>query len=117
MKLFGNLDYSENFATITGLAYHIGSMPGQMIPNPNQDRLGLPDLRPPDPRIEKARKEQAIREAHRRALAYARQLLSLATQLRDNLRDDALTREQKPLRKQAGQIEKLARKLHSELNP
>ena len=116
MNLVGNLDYSENLLAPTALEYHIGSMPSQMIPNPNQDRLGLPDLRPPDPRIEKARKEQANREAHRRVLAYAHQILSLATQLRDSLKDEALT-ERKPLRKQAGQIEKLARKLRSELSP
>ena len=58
-----------------------------------------------------------VREAHRRAVAYARQMNALAKQLRNDLEDLDSPLQPAYIRRQTGQIEKLARKVRSELKP
>lgn len=93
-----------------------GNGPGQWIPNPNQDRLGIPDAPRNTPGRRQPQNPAAQREAHRRALLNAREMLSDAIALREFIQSSLSKASANRARQLASQIEKRARQVRTGLD-
>ena len=88
----------------------------QIIPNPNQDRLGFPQHPDTDtPQGSKGQQEALSKRAHTEALKSAEDLVTKAQQLRDDLKKAGNYVVPISLIAETEKIEKLAKRIRTEL--
>lgn len=104
------------FLTVECFPLAVAMSPGQTIPNPNQERLGMPQNPvPPVNGSSNGRRSAQSKYAHAEALREAEELCTQAQQLRDELKAGGEFVLPASAIADAQKIEKLAHKLRMQL--